>query len=126
MSKLWYTNKKRNSYDLVTDGTATLTGRKIDGKDEYVKRISMTSIGSAGTHTENLGFTLSDVLIIKIDGVAISNSSNWFALPMGDYNNTTNWAIRYQLTDSTNTIDVTTANANFTSAYFEIYYISLN
>ena len=119
-------NKKRNSYDLVTDGTATLTGRKIDGKDEYVKRISMTSIGSAGTHTENLGFTLSDVLIIKIDGVAISNSSNWFALPMGDYNNTTNWAIRYQLTDSTNTIDVTTANANFTSAYFEIYYISLN
>ena len=119
-------NKKRNTYDLETDGAATLTGRKIDGKDEYVKRISMTSIGSAGTHTENLGFTLSDVLIIKIDGVVISNSSNWFALPMGDYNSTTTWAIRYQLTNSTNTIDVTTATANFTSAYFEIYYISLN
>lgn len=119
-------NKKRNTYDLETDGAATLTGRKIDGKDEYVKRISMTSIRSAGTHTENLGFTLSDVLITKIDGVVISNSSNWFALPMGDYNSTNTWAIRYQLTDSTNTIDVTTANANFTSAYFEIYYISLN
>lgn len=119
-------NKKRNTYDLETDGAATLTGRKIDGKDEYVKRISMTSIGSVGTHTENLGFTLSDVLITKIDGVAISNSSNWFALPMGDYNSTNTWTIRYQLTDSTNTIDVTTATANFTSAYFEIYYISLN
>ena len=119
-------NKKRDTYDLETDGAATLTGRKIDGKDEYVKRISMTSIGSAGTYTENLGFTLSDVLITKIDGVAISNSSNWFALPMGDYNSTTTWAIRYQLTNSTNTIDVTTATANFTSAYFEIYYISLN
>ena len=34
----------------------------------------MTSIGSAGTHTENLGFTLSDVLIIKIDGVANTGS----------------------------------------------------
>lgn len=119
-------NKKRNTYDLETDGAATLTGRKIDGKDEYVKRISMTSIGSVGTHTENLGFTLSDVLITKIDGVAISNSSNWFALPMGDYNSTNTWTIRYQLTDSTNTIDVTTANANYTSAYFDIYYISLN
>lgn len=119
-------NKKRDAYDLATDGAATLTGRKIDGKDEYVKRISMTSIGSAGTHTENLGFTLRDVLIIKIDGVVISNSSNWFALPMGDYGSTTTWAIRYQLTDSTNTIDVTTANANYTSAYFDIYYISRN
>ena len=115
--------KDLHKVSLETDGAATLTGRKIDGKDEYVKRISMTSIGSAGTHTENLGFTLSNVLITKIDGVVISNSSNWFALPMGDFNNATTWAIRYQLTDSTNTIDVTTANSNYTSAYFDIYYI---
>ena len=115
--------KDLHKVSIETDGSAVKTGRVIDGYEEYVKRISMTSIGSVGTHTKNLGFTLSDVLIIKIDGVAISNSNNWFALPMGDYNNATTWSIRYQLTNSTNTIDVTTANSNYTSAYFDIYYI---
>lgn len=119
-------NKKRDSYDLETDGAEALTGRKIDNKDEYVKRISMPSIGSAGTHTESLGITLSDVLITKIDGIAISASNNYFSIPMGDFGNSTNWAIRYQLTDSTNSIDVVTENSNFQEAYFNIYYIYKN
>lgn len=116
-------NKKRNTYDLETDGAATLTGRKIDGQDEYVKRISFSSIDSVGTFSENLGFTLSDVLITKIDGIAISNINNYFSLPMGDFNASVSLALRFQLTDSTNTIDVITENSNFANAWFNIYYI---
>ena len=116
-------NKKANTYDLETDGAEELTGRKIDGQDEYVKRISFSSIDSVGTFSENLGFTLSDVLITKIDGIAISNSNNYFSLPMGDFNASVSWALRFQLTDSTNTIDVITENSNFANAWFNIYYI---
>ena len=63
------------------------------------------------------------MLITKIDGIAISNSNNYFSLPMGDFNASVSWALRFQLTDSTNTIDVITENSNFANAWFNIYYI---
>lgn len=113
-------------YNLVSNGSAVKTGRQIDGKDEYVKRYHFTSINSANTFTKSLEFTLSSVIITKSYGMVYSNSYNWFPISMGDFNNETNYAVRYNLAATNNVLQLVTANGNFSEAYIEIYYINRN
>lgn len=114
--------KKMNSYDLETDGAEVKTGRTIDSKDEYVKRYSIDNIGTAGVYTKSLGFTLSDVTITKLDGVAYSNSNNWFPISIGDFGGSTNYANLVFLRDSDDSIILQTATPNFQIAHIEIRY----
>ena len=115
-----------NQYNLISDSDAVKTGRQIDGKDEYVKRFHFTGINSVAAFTKSLGFTLSDVIITESSGMAYSNSYNWFPIPMGDFSTTSNYAMRYSLISTNDILQLNTANANFTEAYINIYYISRN
>ena len=112
-----------NQAMVTTDASEVATGRKIDDQDEYVKRYSFDSINSAGTYTADLGFTLADVTITKIDGVAYSSSNNWFPITIGDFNNQIAYAINVWARNSDNKLVLETANANFRKAFIEISYI---
>lgn len=112
-----------NQAMVTTDANEVATGRKIDDQDEYVKRYSFDSINSAGTYTADLGFTLADVTITKIDGVAYSSSNNWFPITIGDFNNQIAYAINVWARNSDNKLVLETANANFRKAFIEISYI---
>ena len=113
-----------SEYNVVDNGNEVKTGIKYNGKDVYLKRYFFDNIRTANTtYSKDLGLTLSSITVYKIEGVAYSNSSNWFNIPMGDYNNATTWTLKYQLTNSNNKIELTVANSNFTNAYINIYYI---
>lgn len=110
------------NYNLETDGNEVLTGRQVDNKSEYVKRFSFNGISSIGTFSTSLGLTLNDITIIKTEGIGLTNSNNWLPIPMGDFATATGYGMRYQLTNSTNNLDLITLNANFQKAYISIYY----
>lgn len=113
-----------SEYNVVDNGSEVKTGIKYNGKDVYLKRYFFENIRTANTtYSKDLGLTLSSITVYKIEGVAYSSSSNWFNIPMGDYNNTTTWTLKYQLTNSNNKIELTVANQNFKSAYINVYYI---
>ena len=112
-----------NQAMVTTDANEVATGRRIDDADEYVKRYSFDSINSAGTYTADLGFTLADVTITKIDGVAYSSSNNWFPITIGDFNNQIAYAINVWARNSDNKLVLETANANFRKAFIEVSYI---
>ena len=112
-----------NQAMVTTDANEVATGRKIDDQDEYVKRYSFDSINSAGTYTADLGFTLADVTITKIDGVAYSSNNNWFPITIGDFNNQITYAINVWARNSDNKLVLETANSNFRKAFIEVSYI---
>ena len=115
-----------NQAMVTTDASEVATGRKIDGQDEYVKRYSFDNIDSVGTYTADLGFTLADVTITKIEGTAFSGSNNWFPITIGDFNNQTTYAINVWARNSDNKLVLETANQNFRKAFIEISYILNN
>lgn len=66
--------KTQLEYKLVTDGNPVKTGRKIDGKDEYIKRISISQFPNnsgidveTGLEHSNINFT------DEVTGLAISS-----------------------------------------------------
>lgn len=116
-------NEINTPYDLITDGDAVLTGRKIDGKDEYVKRYSITlsSSGSGMTGEKALGFTLNDVTIIKFEGTIPSNTKNIFNLDTDNFNAGDNYV--YANTTS-NKLIVNCNTQNYSGTlYVNVYYI---
>ena len=58
----------KNSYNLVTEATPIKTGRKIDGKEEYVYRVNLGSLPNNSTKTYNLPFTIGKCY--RVEGVA--------------------------------------------------------
>ena len=112
-----------NQAMVTTDASEVATGRKIDDQDEYVKRYSFDNIDSVGTYTADLGFTLADVTVTKIEGTAFSGSNNWFPITIGDFNNQIYCAINVHLRNSDNKLVLETANPNFTKAFIEVSYI---
>ena len=113
-----------NQYNLITDGSAVKTGRQIDGKDEYVKRFSFTITGNID-YSKSLGFTLSDVIITKIEGTELSNSNNWWNANIGDTQGSNAYAQNVRLMNSDNTIKLN-ASGNFKNTYVNVYYIYKN
>lgn len=74
-----------SEYNLITDGSAVKTGRKIDGKDEYIKRITCSNLGANGvTKQYASGIDVPNSIITKFDVFAVSNTNNWFPLPNYD------------------------------------------
>lgn len=66
--------KTQLGYKLVTNGNPVKTGRKIDGKDEYIKRVSISQFPNnsgldveTGLNHSNINFT------DEITGLAISS-----------------------------------------------------
>ena len=113
---------KQDTYNLVTDGSAVKTGRKIDGKDEYIKRFSFKGLNQLSqTYTKSLGFNLSNAIITGFEGAAKSNVGNWFYFT--DSNSTVSWGLYFALYETNSVIGLSTLNGNMLEAYVNIKYI---
>ena len=111
------------SYNVETDGDAVKTGRKIDGKDEYVKRYSFVGTNSAGDHKKSLGFSMNDYTITNFEATVFANTNNVFSINSG-INSANTYDYVIQCIASDNTLLFRTYNANFKKVYVNVYYIS--
>lgn len=110
--------------NLTTGGSAIKAGYQIDGKDVYVKRLYFSNIAANNVFSVASGLTVSKIQVIKMEGIALSSSNNYEPLPMGDWDNTTTYNVRLMLFNNDNTLKLYTANANFSKAWVNIYYIN--
>lgn len=67
-------------YDLITDGQPIKTGRKVNGKDEFVKRITLSSFPNATSKTFQTGIT-NGKWVRHYIYMYVSDSSAWHLLP---------------------------------------------
>ena len=108
--------------NIITNGEPVKTGRKIDGKDEYVKRISV-KLGNNNVVSADTGIT--NATIIKYDGVH-TNGNDYNSVPYPD--NTENF--KYELIvwfQGTNKIYIKTQSDRSTyTAYINIYFTYKN
>lgn len=116
---------KVDRYNIITNGEPVKTGRKIDGKDEYVKSFSFERNSGTSDISKPLGFVLSEVFITKIEGTELSNTNNWWNVNLGtegagNYNYSQNLRLM-----NNNTI-VLSPNINFQKTYVEVYYYYKN
>ena len=110
-------------YNLITDGPAVKTGRKIDGKDEYIKRFHFSGLyKEAQTYSKALGFTLSNCIITGFEGATRSHSNNWFYFT--DSTSAATWGMYFLLDNSNNTLNLGTLSSNMEDAYVNIKYVS--
>ncbi len=61
-------------YNLITDGAPVKTGRKVDGKDEYIKKISLGSLPNATQKEYSIGLTTNQTITnFYIYGKSLTN-----------------------------------------------------
>lgn len=107
--------------NLVTGGSIIKTGRVIDGKFEYVKRMNLTNFpGNGETKTWATGLNVPNIIVTDIKVIVLSGSGNWFMLPNNDSVNS-----KTSLNKDGN-INVTCYQGNLKNCagYAEIYYIN--
>ena len=104
-------------YDLITDGPAVKTGRKIDNKEEWVKRVSISA--NFGENQKDVNLPLSTYEIIDIKCMSISNTNNAFKVPSIDA------ALSNIFVKTNGFLDLNMGTENFKSgsAKVEIFYI---
>lgn len=107
----------RYSYNLITDGPAVKTGRKIDNKEEWVKRVSISA--KFGENQKDVKLPLSTYEIIDIKCMSISNTNNAFKVPSIDA------ALSNIFVKTNGFLDLNMGTENFKSgsAKVEIFYI---
>lgn len=109
-----------DGYNVETDGVAVKTGRRIDDKEEYVKRITCSNLGSSGQDRDYpTGIDAINSIITDIKILGHSSLNNWFPLPNND-NSSSKVALM-----SNGSLRITFFNNNWQgeTAYAEIYYI---
>lgn len=65
--------KKTN---IITDGAPVKTGKKIDGKDEWVKRINFGSLPNAGGKNVAHGLNVNNITITFISAIVKNVTTN--------------------------------------------------
>lgn len=115
-------------YNLVTNGEAVKTGRKIDNKDEYVKRIS-TSIGTGTSKSVSTGLTSGVHEITDYKGYITNNMGTGIKVRDGFAQNTLDNSFMMHVIDGVN-IQILTGNntgwiTNDDICIIDVYYITL-
>lgn len=108
---------KELKYNLITDGPAVKTGRKVDGKDEYVKRYHIQTI--QGIAYVESGLDISKITITKIEGTVVSNSGNIFNLDTSNYNGGNNYVY---FNAKFNRVAVGCDSGNYSNAYVNLFF----
>lgn len=68
--------------NIVTDGSPVKTGRKIDGKEEWVKRINFGALPNNSAKDVNTGLNANNITVTEIKGLGVRSSDNLkFLLP---------------------------------------------
>lgn len=111
--------KDLHKVTLETDGSATKTGRIIDGYEEYAKRITLDDFPSGNqTKSWDTGITMTNAIITNLVVMVKSGSDNWFSLPNND---TVSSRIGLN-NDGKIYIKMFTGNLSGQDGYAEIYY----
>ena len=112
----WYITTNSN---IKTNGDEVLTGRIIDGKEEYVKRYIVDIDNGSGSVA--LGLTVSKIEVTNLDGIVLTDSGNYVTI---DYDGGSSVKIATSVTASSNTLNVKTNVSNFKEAKVNVYYIN--
>lgn len=108
---------EETKYNLITDGPAVKTGRKVDDKNEYAKRYHIQTI--QGIAYAESGLDISKITITKIEGTVVSNSGNIFNLDTSNYNGGNNYV--YFNTEF-NRVAVGCDSGNYSNAYVNLFF----
>ncbi len=109
-------------YNLVTDGPPVKTGRKVDGKDEYVKRLNLGFLPNATQKAYNIGITTSQK-ITKFELYGESAINEYIPIPRTTGQNAyVNYYINANGTDLQLVVNPTMDLSRFTGC-LEICYI---
>ena len=68
----------RYEYNLYTNDSPIKTGRKIDGKSEYIKRITIPQLPNASALEVNTGLNIDDINITDIKCLAYRSSDKTY------------------------------------------------
>lgn len=114
--------KEAITTNITTDGNPVKTGRIIDNKEEYVKRIDFGALSNNASKEVSSGLVYLDIKIIEINAVALNDSGSFFILPyIGGFDN--NGSIILQLISSNNSIRITTnTDRSNVNGYINIYF----
>lgn len=115
-------------YNLATNGEAVKTGRKIDNKYEYVKRIS-TSISTGTSKSVSTGLTSGVHEITDYKGYITNNTGTGIKVRDGFAQNTLDNSFMMHVIDGVN-IQILTGNntgwiTNDDICIIDVYYITL-
>lgn len=108
-----------SEYNLITDGSPIKTGRKIDGKDEYVVKVNA---GSGPNNTnKQIQFNTSNMIITDYYVIGISNNNETIYAPNSATGNN-----YFNIFFSNNEINLSTNQdrSRFT-CYVYIFYINI-
>lgn len=61
-------------YNLITDGSPVKTGRKVDGKDEYIKRIGIAQFPNNTSLEVNTDLNVNEINVTDIKCLGYKNS----------------------------------------------------
>lgn len=115
-------------YNLVTNGEAVKTGRKIDNKYEYVKRIS-TSIGTGTSKSVSTGLTSGVHEITDYKGYITNNRGTGIKVRDGFTQNTLDNSFMMHVVDGVNIQVLTGSNTGWITnddiCIIDVYYITL-
>lgn len=103
----------------IKTGQEIKTNNVLDGKDVYYKRVDLENLPNNTTKEVDTG--LSDVNILKIDGIAKESSGTVIPLPFVFTDTTKSVAIVFNTTTNKITITTKTDRTNF-SGYANLYY----
>lgn len=110
---------RRLDYNLKTNGPAVKTGRRIDDKDEWVRRYGI-DVSVDGVYSVGSGLKTDEIIITEINGTIISNSNNSFALDTTNFDAGYNYVL---LRSTNNNLEVHAQSGNYKKAYINLYYI---
>lgn len=113
-----WTEWKQTNIPIITTGTEVKTGRVIDGKEEYVKRLDIGNLPNATSKNVNHG--LSNVKIERLEGVATNNGLQALPLPFASEQGASS-SIRLQSWASYVSVYTGTDRSAFTGVVY-IYY----
>ena len=68
----------RYEYNLYTNEEPIKTGRKINGKNEYVKRVSIPQLPNNGSLEIGTGLNINEIKVIDLKGLAYRSSDNTY------------------------------------------------
>jgi len=120
---------KNGKYELLNKpidvvlGVEFKTGRFINGKEEYCKRINTGALPNKTQKQIAIGIDVKNITIQKYEGMA-SNSSNGACKPLPYVNATyTNYNIQVDIWE-TSYINITTNNdwSSYDTSYIDLYY----
>lgn len=64
--------------NITTNGSPVKTGRKVDGKDEYIKRISIAQLPNASALEVNTGLNINEIVVTDINCLAYRSSDKTY------------------------------------------------